>query len=110
MTIKELYTKYEKYTGVALTTVSIVSALFAVDAYYAKAEAVDKLEIRLEQKILNDRYDRVQERIWKLEDRFIAQEKAPVETKRSWRELQLERDDIHRKLDAIEQKVLEKKK
>ena len=109
MSVSELYNKYEKYTGIFLTIVSICSALFAVDAYYAKAEAVEKLELRLEQKILSDREDRVQERIWRLEDRFVSQQRQPPEVVEQLRALNKEKADIMRKLNAIEKKTLDKK-
>ena len=104
----EILKKFEKLVNPILTVIAVTSMLFTVDAYYAKASAVEKLEMRLEQKILQDRQDKVQERMWTLEDRFIKKERVPREVTDQIRRLQIEKDEIKRKLDVIEQKVNKK--
>jgi hypothetical protein len=49
---------------------ALVGTIFTLDDRWAKAAEVKRVELRLDQKILNDRIDRLQERIWKLEDRY----------------------------------------
>ena len=104
----QLLKKLDGYISPILTIISIITMLFTIDAYYAKASAVDKLEMRLEQKILQDRQDRVQERIWTMEDRWVKKEKMPKETLEHLRQLQLEKYQINMKLNAIEMKVNKK--
>ena len=57
--------------------VSIVTSYVAIDTHYAKAEEFKKLELRLDQKIRADRSEKLQERIWKIEDRYPDKSKIP---------------------------------
>lgn len=59
--------------------ITIITGAFVIDSNYAKASEFKKLELRLEQKITSDRSDKLQERIWKLEDRYPQIQKAPAE-------------------------------
>lgn len=59
--------------------ITILTGAFVIDSNYAKATEFKKLELRLEQKIVADRSDKLQERIWKLEDRYKDITKAPQE-------------------------------
>jgi hypothetical protein len=59
--------------------ITIVTGAFVIDSNYAKAAEVKKLELRLEQKIVSDRSDLLQQRIWRLEDRYKDVSKAPPE-------------------------------
>lgn len=80
-------TYYASFIGFVIT---IGSAYFAIDAHYAKAEEVKKIELRLEQKIIADRSDKLQERIWKYEDRYPNRGIAPREVQDNWRILEKE--------------------
>jgi hypothetical protein len=59
--------------------IAIGTVYVAVDDHYAKAEEVREIKTRLEQKIIMDRTDRLQERVWKLEDRYPDKNKMPAE-------------------------------
>ena len=48
----------------------VFSAYFYLDGTYAKADKVELLALRLEQKIKQDRAQAVQERLWRIEDRY----------------------------------------
>ena len=52
-----------------------------LDSRYAKAATVERVEDRLERKIINDRMDKLQERMWFMEDRWA--EKFIVKFNRS---------------------------
>jgi hypothetical protein len=77
--------------------VTIFTAYFAIDSHYAKAAEMKilaaenkRLEMRLDQKIVSDRSDSIQQRIWKLEDRYPDRRKAPPEIQEMWRQLEKE--------------------
>ena len=60
----------------ALMIFALVTSIAAVvgigatlDGRYAKAAVVSQVSERLEQKIIQDRMDRIQERLWNIEDR-----------------------------------------
>ena len=57
-----------------IATLTIISIVFGVyfwqEKTYAKNDRVELIAMRLEQKIVNDELSGIQERIWKLEDRF----------------------------------------
>jgi len=73
-----------------LTVLAIVfSAFIFIDSRYALTSAVQQIESRLEQKILEDRYYALQQRIWQLEDRFAGQE-MPQEVREEIRRLRSE--------------------
>jgi hypothetical protein len=75
--------------------------LFAFDARYAKTEYVTQIEQRLDAKILKDRADALQERMWRLEDRYGCDEAQRMD---EYRRLKIERDMI---LDKIRSKSLQ---
>lgn len=84
---------------------TVIGGYIAVDNHYAKAAEVKKLELRIEQKIIMDRQDRVQERIWKFEDKYPDIEKAPVERKREYKQLQKENIELDESLNIIQQNM-----
>jgi archaellum component FlaC len=75
---------------------TIVGILFNIDNRWAKAAELKKLELRLEQKIQQDRVDALQERIWKLEDRYPEINKMPVEVKDEYRQIKNEKDALEK--------------
>jgi hypothetical protein len=87
---------------------SLLGTAFTIDSRYAKQsevvkveEKVIKIEKRLDIKILKDRADMLQERIWKYEDRY--EEKTMSDSvKELVRDLQKELDEITKQLDKGE--------
>ena len=63
--------------GIVISVGTILGGLVAIDARYAKSSGIDNLsdqicrvEQRLDQKIKTDRANSLQERMWRLEDRY----------------------------------------
>ena len=92
---------------VAITT--LLGTAFTVDNRYAKQtqttakidsveQTIQKVEQRLDKKILKDRADVLQERIWKYEDRY-EDKPMPDSIKEVIRDLQKEFDDVTKELD-----------
>lgn len=48
----------------------VFTAYFYFDGTYAKAARLELVEMRLEQKIKQDRAQAVQERLWRIEDKY----------------------------------------
>jgi len=79
---------------------------FTIDSRYAKSEEiaiikdyVQQVDKRLELKILKDRANALQERMWKIEDRYGMEiAKMPEEVREQYRELKKEYDDIMEKI------------
>lgn len=81
--------------------IAIVSATIAVEARYAKSAYVKQVEQRLDQKIVADRMDNIQDRIWKLEDRYgISCENCPDVVNDEYRELEKEYNQLEDKINA----------
>lgn len=103
------------HLGVILGLLSLISSLFGgfffLDGRYAKAtdtkeikEQTRKVEQRLENKIILDRVDKLQERIWKYQDRYgdrleKAKDKLIIE---EYKKIQDERDRLEKSLDKGE--------
>jgi septal ring factor EnvC (AmiA/AmiB activator) len=86
--------------GIIVALISITGALFAVDQRYAKSGDVKLVSIRLELKILQDRLNEVNDRIWKLEDRYRGQT-APPEVRDEIRQLRKEKEKLERQIEIL---------
>ncbi len=71
---------------------------------YALAEEVKKIEKRIDYKILSDQLQMIQERIWKIEDRFRKKQMEET-TKEELRLLELKKQEAQKKLDVLEKEV-----
>lgn len=96
------------YIGIVIAGFTLVIMGYNYDARLAKAEdvnkSIQKLSIRLEQKIQEDRLANIQERIWALEDRYgTDQSKMPVDACDTYRRLCEEKQKIIRKLNSVNQ-------
>ena len=81
---------------------TMMGTAFTIDGRYAKQgevkqvkKEIKEVDKRLDKKILKDRADLIQERIWKLEDRY-AEKKMPKAVKEAIRDLKKEYDDINK--------------
>ncbi len=90
--------------GVIIMLTALGGTAFTIDARYAKNDTlssvqadIQKVETRLDRKILNDRANRLQERIWKYEDRY-EDKVMPEDTKEIVRDLKRELAEIELKL------------
>jgi hypothetical protein len=84
--------------------IAVGAAYVAVDERYAHAADMQRLEQRLDQKILEDRSIAIQERIWKVEDRVQTQRRPTPELLDSIRRLNAEKALVDQKLKALEDK------
>ena len=85
---------------------TMMGTAFTIDSRYAKVgemsevnEYVQQVDKRLELKILKDRADAIQERMWKIEDRYgmnIAE--MPNDRRDQYRKLKKEYDEIMEKI------------
>ena len=56
--------------GLSIGFCTLVGTVVGVSEYFAKADDLKMVELRLDQKIRQDRCDSIQQRIWQLEDRY----------------------------------------
>ena len=93
--------------AVAVGFCTMMGTAFTIDSRYAKVdemsevnEYVQQVDKRLELKILKDRADAIQERMWKIEDRYgmdIAD--MPEDKRDQYRKLKKEYDEIMEKIN-----------
>lgn len=84
------------------TIIGIVfSGYFYLDNRYATAEDLKKIEKRLDYKITADQYLAIQERVWKLRDRYsdIPKDKGILNELRC---LETEKELLNKKLDQLQ--------
>ena len=99
-------------SGAIIATITGICTLlgtaFTVDSRYAKVDDiqeilvhVDQVDNRLEIKIKKDRCNSLQERMWKLEDRFGDITKMPQAVKEQSRELKKEYDELQSEIKEL---------
>jgi len=94
--------KISTWVALLIGMTTLVGAMFALDGRYAKTEEistikdyVQQVDKRLEVKILKDRANAIQERMWKIEDRYgMEVAKMSEEVREQYRELKKEYDEI----------------
>ena len=87
--------------GLVIAISTIVGIVFNLDSRWAKAAEVKKIEYRLEQKIQQDRVESLQERLWKLEDRYVDITKMPQEVKDEYRRLKSQKEELEKYIDKV---------
>lgn len=91
--------KLKLIIGILVGLLALAGGLASFDARWAKASYVEQLALRLDQKIIEDRLDSVQERMWKLEDRYgIHKDQWPPEIRDEYRKLEREAERLKIKL------------
>jgi hypothetical protein len=101
----ELPTKIISFIGAGGTALATLwgGASF-VDTRYAHAPNVVLIEMRLEQKILTDRAAQLQQRVWKIEERYGTDLfEAPGTVREEYRQLKLELQDLGEEINAVQQ-------
>ena len=85
---------------IAVATTTLIGAVIAFDTHYAKSSQVEEIstyvcrvEKRLDTKIKEDRVNSLQERMWRLEDRYTPEKAKSTD---EYRRLKLERENILR--------------
>ena len=98
-------TGFKTIVGFLIALTTLVGTAFTVDNRYAKdqqvkkvEQKVEKVEKRLDKKILKDRANALQERIWKLEDRYNGK-KIPTTIKEELRKNKAELIQITKELE-----------
>lgn len=89
---------WAKISTIVGLLVVLIGGIVAVEDRYAKAGEVQIIGRRLDQKIFEDRSARIQERIWKIEDRYQSAPKLPPEAKQEIRVLTEEKKNIDQQI------------
>jgi len=98
-----------KLVGAAVGSLAvIVSSLWGsftyLDGRYAHQTDLLLVEMRLDQKIQSDQVNQMQQRQWKIEDQYGRDLKgAPDTVKEEYRQLDKEKREAQRELDALYQ-------
>jgi hypothetical protein len=61
--------KLRDYLGLIIAFAAVIAVISGGMAYFAKADDLRMVEMRLDQKIVSDQIQQVQSRVWQLEDR-----------------------------------------
>jgi len=109
--------------GMVIILSTAVGGIVAADARYAKADYVSIVEERLNVKIIQDRIDAIQERMWNIEDRWnerykkehneypktidILKSYMDKDTRETYRKLEEELEDLETELESIKKKQKE---
>lgn len=56
--------------GIVISLTVVMAKVSNIDARYAKAAEVEQIAKRLDNKIIQDRMEKIQERMWAMEDRW----------------------------------------
>ena len=75
---------------------AIAGGLYSFDSTYARSEQVSRVEQRLDRKILSDDAMRLQQRMWRLEDRYGEE---TIKKMPEYREIEQQRQMILRELE-----------
>ena len=98
----------EKKLSLIITLATILSiafgAYFFIDSRYALAESVKQVEQRLDYKITSDQANEIQNRLWKLDDRYGKPEKMPEAVKEEYRDLKEKKARLTDTLKSLEKK------
>lgn len=80
---------------------TLIGGTVSAVTYFAKADDLKKVSVRLEQKIIGDRIWSVQERLWQLEDRYQDKDCATWDERdrEEYRQLMLESKELKRQTD-----------
>ena len=92
--------KIQMTLGIAVAATTLIGAVIAFDTHYAKSSQMEEIstyvcrvEKRLDTKIQQDRINSLQERMWRLEDRYTPEKARDTD---EYRRLKLERENILR--------------
>jgi len=106
-----MFKRWEAWVGIVIGILAIVGSVFGafnfLDTRFAEEEKVEQIRFsvdevgkRLDFKIVKDKFQAVQERMWSLEDRHGGKElkDADTSTKEEYRNLQVQQDDLRSEL------------
>ena len=100
-------TKLSVPVGVVVAGVGMLwSGYIYVESTYAKNDQVVFVEMRLDQKIQGDRISQIQERQWKMKDRYGDELKtAPEMVKEEFRVLEKQMEELTRQLKTVQESI-----
>lgn len=98
-----VWKKLSLILGIVVALISVGAAAFEVDKRFAKAEQVQQIGWRLDHKIIKDRIEALQERIWNLEDRYS--DKMTPEVLKEIRKLKHEKELLNKELDKLIERI-----
>ncbi len=102
--------KWETWVGVIIGILTIVGAIFGafifLDTRFAKEEKVEHVQMNVDQvgkrldiKIVNDKFQAIQQRVWNLKDRYGDKlENAEQTIKEEYRNLEIQQEELKREL------------
>ena len=85
---------------ISLSTVGGIG--YKAYGHFAKAEYVAQLAMRLDNKITQDKIDKIQERLWALEDRYGSFELMPQSVKEEYRLLLEIKERLTKQVGGVE--------
>ena len=98
--------KLQILIGTVIGICTLIGIVLATDGYVAKAKDLEMTNMRLDQKIIQDYTRDIQERIWRLEDKFGTDcSKMPADLRKTYRELLDEKALQDKILDELIKKV-----
>ena len=101
--------KVSTLIAISIGVTTLVGTAFTVDTRYAKSNDVEEIMVmvnnvdrRLEIKLKKDRCNSLQERMWKIEDRYgMDVSKMPGEKRDQYRELKKEFDELQLEIKEL---------
>ena len=106
--------KWETWIGFIIAILTIIGFVFGayifLDTRFAEEEKVEQIQFNVDQvgkrldfKIVKDKFQAVQERIWNLEDRFGGKDlkDADQTTKEEYRNLQIQQHELKGELKEL---------
>jgi predicted nucleic acid-binding Zn-ribbon protein len=99
--------KFKDYLSVIIAFAAVVGLVLGAINYFAKAEDLQLVELRLDQKIMSDQVMQIQQRIWQLEDRYKGRpcsEWSDQADRDEYRKLQMRVDELKKRQDKMMRK------
>ena len=90
--------KVSVIVGICVGIATLIGAYYTFDCTYSRASWTKKIELRLDKKILQDRLYYLQERIWKLEDRYGRENACELD---EYRRLIRDKEEAERELNGL---------
>jgi hypothetical protein len=97
--------RVELYVGIFTIIGMIFGAPYFLDQHYAKASDLNATNSRLEQKILEDRYEALNGHIWSIQEHFKNINKAPDEIRKELSDLKDKKDRVKNRLDQLDKQI-----
>ena len=100
-------TKVQSVVGIVVSSIVIFGSLFGLNAYVAKAKDLNYVSMRLEQKIQDDRIDRIVQRMRDIEAYYNGSNDVTIMTPADggrYQEYQLDLDRVMREIERLDKR------